>query len=449
MTTDYLRGIKKALTGGEDTPLVLVCNFEAEAFWAKGHLGLPNVPFSGSTRLVQRMEELGVLLAGPGDFLVLSEDLDPGFRRYAEDLGFALPTVLVPENVEPGRPTTEDVLDSPVLLAALRATSGALLPMGTTALEQRLSEVTGLPLAVPNADVFERVNSKVYGRRVAVAGGLRPVPGFECETVAEFLAVLDEVEPLVAQGERVVVKDAYGVSGKGLVVLDSTIKASGVRKLVTRRAARTGDDRLHVVVERWLPKKFDLNYQFTVGRDGGVAFDFVKQALTEDGVHKGHLVPAELQPHHHDELRHAAEVIGARLHADGFSGVAGVDAILGQDDVLYPLLEINARLNMSTYQGGVTERLLPDGSACLAKHYTLRLAARTPFDAVRAALGPLLDERDGERVVITCAGTVNANAADEAPFEGRLYAVLVAPDRARLADLDSAAHTALLTLETR
>jgi hypothetical protein len=275
------------------------------------------------------------------------------------------------------------------------------------------------------------------------------VPGFECETVAEFLAVLDQVEPLVEQGERVVVKDAYGVSGKGLVVLDAKVRVSGVRKLVTRRAARSGDDRLHVVVERWLPKVFDLNYQFTVGRDGGVVFDFVKQALTEDGVHKGHLVPAELQPHHHEELRHAAEVIGARLHADGFSGIAGVDAILGLDGLLYPLLEINARLNMSTYQGGVTERLLPDGYSCLARHYPLRLAARTPFDAVRAALGPLLDDHDGERVVITCAGTVNANATDTAPFEGRLYAILVAPDRARLARLDAAAETALTTLESR
>ncbi|PRY38126.1 ATP-grasp domain-containing protein [Umezawaea tangerina] len=449
MTTDYLRGIKKALTGDGSTPLVLVCNFEAEAFWAERYLGLPSVPFSASTRLVRRMEELGVLLGGPDDYLVVSEDVDPGFRRYAEDLGFALPTVLVPENVDPARSTTENALASPELLARLGGIDGVLLPMGTTVPEQKLAEETGLPLAVPGAEVFERVNSKIYGRRVAAAGGLRPVPGFECETTAEFLAVLDELEPLVAQGERVVVKDAYGVSGKGLVVLDAAVKVAGVRKLVTRRAARTGDDRLHVVVERWLPKRFDLNYQFTVGRDGAVAFDFVKQALTEDGVHKGHLVPAELPPHHHEELRRAADVIGARLHADGFSGVAGVDAILGADGVLYPLLEINARLNMSTYQGGVTERLLPPGHTALARHYTLRLDGRLPFDHVRATLGALLDERDGERVVVTCAGTVNANAADDAPFEGRLYAVLVAPDRSRLAALDAATQTALTTLESR
>jgi hypothetical protein len=444
MTTDYLRGIKNALTGSPDTPLVLVCNFEAEAQWAKHYTGLPGVPFSASTRLVQRMEELGCLLGGPDDFLVLSEDLDLGFRTYLDDIGFEVPTVLVPENVDPNRSTTENVLDSPALLAQLARTGGVLLPMGTSALEQKLAEECGLPLAVPGADVFERVNSKIYSRRLTAAAGLREVPGHTCETVDEFLAVLDEIGD-----ETVVVKDAYGVSGKGLVLVDNPAKASGLRKLVTRRAARSGDDRMHVVVERWLPKRFDLNYQFTVARDGLVTFDFVKQALTEDGVHKGHLVPADLTPGHHEELRHAAEVVGARLYADGFSGVAGVDAILGADDVLHPVLEINARLNMSTYQGGVTERCLPPGYSCLAKHYTLRLAARCSFDAVRDALGPLLAGRGADRVIITCAGTLNANAADEAPFEGRLYAVLIAPDRDRLAELDAATQTALTTLEHR
>jgi hypothetical protein len=446
MTTDYLRGVKKALTGDERTPLVLVCNFEAEDFWAKDHVGLPTVRPSGSPRLVRRTEELGVLLGGPDDFLVLSKDLDPGFRCYAEEVGFALPTVLVPERVDPSRSTTENVLDSPVLLAALRSLSAALLPMGTTVLEQKLAEATGLPLAVPTADVFERVNSKVYGRRVAVAVGLRPVPGFECETVAEFLAVLDQVGPVVERGGRVVVKDAYG---KGSVVLDAEVVVSGIRKLVTRRAARSGDDRLAVVVERLLPEDLHLDYQFTVGRDGGVGLDFVKQVLTDDGVHQGHLGPVELRPRHREELRRAAEVIGARLHADGFSGVVGVDAILGQDGVLHPLVEINARLTLSTYQGGVTERLLPEGHSYLARHYPLRLAARTPFDAVRTALGPLLDDRDGERVVLTCAATVNADAGHSTPFEGRLHAILIAPDRARLAALDTATATALAALESR
>ncbi len=438
--TEYLRAIKSALTGSPDTPLVLVCNFEAEAQWARRHVGLPGVGFSASTDMVDRMEELGVLLAGRDDTLVLSHDLDPGFREYIADLGFEPPAVVVPSNIEPGRSTTDNALASPDTVDLLARTGGMLLPMGTSEGEQKLAAEAGLSLAVPTAEVFERVNSKIYSRRLVEASGLRAVPGHCCETADEFLAVLQQYQG----GSTLVVKDAYGVSGKGLVVLDTRAKVDGLAKLVRRRADRSGERRLHVVVEHWLSKQFDLNYQLTVARDGTITFDFVKQALTEGGVHKGHLMPVDLPRHQQEELWEAVDVVGARLFADGFHGVAGVDAILGADGLLYPVLEINARLNMSTYQGGVTERLVPSGHACLARYYPLRLAAPITFADVRRALGPLLTSG---QVIVTCFGTVNANAAAEPPFDGRLYIMLVAPDRTGLAELDSAVTAALTILE--
>ncbi|MEV6235579.1 ATP-grasp domain-containing protein [Lentzea sp. NPDC051838] len=416
MTSDYLRAIKAALTGSPATPLALVCNFEAEARWATNHVGLPAAALSASTDVVRRMEQLGALLAGPDDVLIASHDLDPGFRRYAEELGFSLPEVLVPSRT--GGSTTENAIGSPELLKALHGRQ--LLPMGTTVDEEKLADAAGIPLAVPSADVFERVNGKIYGRRLVEDTGLRPVPGHTVESVAEFDSTLHGVSGTV------VVKDSYGVSGKGLVVLDSPAKVQGLRKLVHRRASRTGDDRLHVVVEHWLPKRCDLNYQFTLARDGSVTFDFVKQALTEHGVHKGHIMPAELTETQHEELRHAADVVGARLHRDGFHGVAGVDAIVGVDEVLYPVLEINARLNMSTYQGGVVERLVPPGHTCLARHYPI---GDSGFADVRRVL-----PRD---VVVTCFGTAAA---------GRLYTMSFAPDRASLEALDAATTTALESL---
>ncbi|WP_394619062.1 ATP-grasp domain-containing protein [Lentzea sp. JNUCC 0626] len=416
MTSDYLRAIKSALTGSATTPLALVCNFEAEARWATNYVGLPAAAVSASTDVVRRMEQLGALLAGPDDVLIASHDLDPGFRRYAEELGFALPQVLVPERT--GGSTTENAIASPELLKALHGRQ--LLPMGTTVDEEKLADAAGIELAVPVADVFERVNGKIYSRRLVDGTGLRPVPGHTVETVAELDAILADVT------EPVVVKDSYGVSGKGLVVLDSPIKVKGLLKLVHRRAARTGDDRLHVVVEHWLPKRCDLNYQFTVARDGSVTFDFVKQALTEQGVHKGHIMPAELSDAQHEELRHAARVVGTQLHRDGFHGVAGVDAIVGADEVLHPVLEINARLNMSTYQGGVVERLVPPGHTCLARHYPI---GDSGFADVRRVLPP--------GVVVTCFGTAAA---------GRLYTMSFARDRAALEALDAATTTALETL---
>lgn len=446
MDTRYLKSLKAALTGAPASRLVMICNFEAEAEWAAGHVGLPVPQMSASTPLVRSMEELGVLLAGTDDVLVLKRQLDDGYRTYLSDLGLPVPTVLVPEHASTDRPTAADVLDSPVLrrqLAALAAEGARLLPMGTSRLEQELAEACGLPLAVPDAATFERVNGKIYGRRLTEAVGLRAVPGDCCETVAEFADVLRARSPELGAGERIVVKDAYGVSGKGLIVLDEPARAERLLRMVQRRAERTGDPRLEVVVENWIPKRCDLNYQVIIAADGTTGLDFVKQAITENGVHKGHLMPAELTARQYAQVEHAAHAVGRRLYADGFHGVAGVDAVVGRDETIYPVLEINARLNMSTYQGSVTELLQPPGHLALAKHYPLRLTTPRTFDELRDGLGKVLEPRLGEQFVVTCFGTVNVNSHTPPPFEGRLYAVLVAPDKARLTALDMAAQAAL------
>lgn len=449
MDTRYLRSLKTALLGAPDAPLVVLCNFEAEAHWARNYIGLPAPPFSSSAALVQRMEELGVLLAGQDDLLILKQPLDPGYRGYLEKLGFGVPAVAVPDQVRPGRPTTEDVLDSRGLLARLaeRGRGGArLLPMGTSVLEQKLADVCGLPLAVPDAATFEHVNSKIFSRRLVEAGGLRAVPGYSCETCDELAAVLERCRPGLDEGVPIVIKEAYGVSGKGLIVIDGPVKADRLLRMIERRAQRTGDRRLHVVAEEWLPKLCDLNYQVTVTPDGGTRLDFVKEALTENGAHKGHLMPANLSQAHQAEIEHAAQTVGRGLHRAGFFGVAGIDAIIGTDGTLYPVLEINARLNMSTYQGSVTERYLPAGHVALARHYPLSLNAPVSFADLTAALGPLLDPAEPGYLIITCFGTVNANSGEDRPFGGRLYALLVAPDRQRLSALEAAAAAALATL---
>lgn len=445
--TRFLSSLKRGLLGSPACRLVLVCNFEAEHRWARNHVGLPAPGFSAATEVVTRMEELGLLLAGPADLLILKHPPDPDYLAYLDRAGLPVPEVAVPENVSPGRSTTEDTLDSPLLLdrlAALGAAGARLLPMAVTDLEQKLADTCGLPLAAPDAATFERVNSKIYGRELVAAAGLRTVPGDTCRTVDELTEVLGRRRGALETGTGIVVKDAFGVSGKGLVVLDSPARADRLARMVRRRAERTADDRLDVVVEEWVPKRCDLNYQVTVARDGRVVFDFVKQALTEGGVHHGHLMPAPLDSRQLAEIEHAAHVVGGRLRDDGYFGVAGLDAVLGADGTVYPVLEINARLNMSTYQGGLTERCLPAGHVAMARHYPLTLDSAVPFAALDRVLGALLDPDRTERMIVTCFGTVNADAAAP-PFRGRLYALLTAGDRGRLAALDTAAGAALAT----
>lgn len=442
---DFMSGVRRACTGDPAAPLVLLGNIEVERDWARGEPGVPAVGDNAPSAVVARMDEFALLLGGAADHVVLKSAPDPGYLDYLRGLGLDLPHVQVTDRCRPGVPVTEEALDSPGLLARLRALGGPvrLLPHGMSAAEEELCRRTGLAAALPPAAVAKRVNSKIYSRRVTAELGVPLAEGWECESVAEFEAVAEKAAARIADGAVVGVKDAYGVSGKGIVVADRARRLEQLVRMVRRRAERTGDDRLAVVVEVWADKAADLNYHLTVARDGSVRFDFVKEALTAGGVHKGHRFPARLTPGQHAAVEETARLLGGRLAADGYHGPVGVDALVRTDGSLLPVLEINARNNMSTYQTRLQEQCVPADAVAVARQYDVRLPGPVPFDRLAAALGPLLFDRAAGRGALpdnhATTGAAFAGPAEPpaAPADGRFYFLLVAPGQAEADALDA------------
>ncbi|HEX4704918.1 MAG TPA: hypothetical protein VH352_22505 [Pseudonocardiaceae bacterium] len=437
--SDFMTGLAAAV-GVPGVPLVLVGNFEVEQQWARGECGLPRVSADAGTAVVNHMDQFALLLAGPGDHVVLKAAPDREYLAYLAGLGIEVPTMHIVRDGEPTSTVTEDALgDVGVLrsLAALGPKGAVLLPHGVSEVEEQLAAATGLALAAPSAAVCRSVNSKVYSRRLADELGIRQADGWACATLAELDAAVAAATELLDAGAKVVVKEALGVSGKGIAVVDSARRLARLRRMIHQRAERMGTDRIGFVIERWVTKRADLNYQCTVGRDGSVRFDFVKEAITRGGVHKGHRMPAALTVEQTDVLRRTADLLGARLAADGYHGVVGIDALLMPDGSVYPMIEINARNNMSTYQVRLQERFVPPDGVALAKHYPLRLHRPMPFYQVRELLAGLLVARPGGNgLLINNFATVNAAAATGSPFDGRLYGLVVAESTARLAALD-------------
>lgn len=420
---NFVERLKQDLTGDPSARFVFVNNFEVERSWALGEPKLPGagVSFAGTT--VNRMEEMGVLLAGEGDVVVLKDDLDPEFAAYLATLGAAAGQTVAAENHRPERMVTEDALDSPRLLETLRALADGrtyLMPLGVSAAEEELAKATGLPLAGPSAATCKAVNGKVFSRDLVDRTGLRAVPGRTARTVGELRDALTEQ---LALGGGVVVKESLGVSGRGMVRVSDERGAGRLLRLVERRGA---DAPANLVVESWIEHAQDLNYQFVVSRSGGVRFETVKAAVLRDGVHQGHRFPVELSPAVTEQLHEATRRIGEALYAEGYFGLVGVDAMLGRDDTFYPCLEINARFNMSTYQSRIAERLIPDGAHAIAATFGLRLSRRHTFGEVVRALGDLLlDGAGSSGVLINNFATLNAAAA-EGTFHGRLYGICLA-----------------------
>ncbi|MEU4805228.1 ATP-grasp domain-containing protein [Actinosynnema sp. NPDC023587] len=437
---DFTRELKTALLGAAGGPLAFLGNFEVEERWALGEHTLPRLSAAGGAAVVNHMDEFALLLASGDDHVVLKAAPDPDFLDHLRGLGIDLPTVHVVADSDPGRTVTADALADPALLARLRelaARGVRLAAHGVSDVEEALAAASGMPLAAPDAATCKAVNSKVYSRRAADELGLRQPAGWACESVAELRAAFDGARALVAAGRKVVVKEAFGVSGKGIAVLESDRRADRLLGLIAKAVEKSGQPRVAFVVEEWVAKRADLNYQFTVARDGGVRFDFVKELHTEGGVHKGHRMPARLSPGQVAELTGTAHRLGGKLAADGYFGVVGVDAMVDPDEGLYPVLEINARNNMSTYQARVQDRFVGPDRIALARHYPVRLTRKLPFAEVRALLdGLLLDRPGGTGLLVNNFATVNAGHRAATPFDGRLYGLLVGPSDERIAAVD-------------
>lgn len=438
--TDRLR---YALSGAADTPLVLIGNFEVEQYWAVGERGLPRMSSTASTVIVNRMDEFTLLLGGHRDHVVLKAAPDPDYVSYLTDLGFRLPQILSPARQDPRHTVTADAMADAALLARLGelGDAGALLwPHGVSTAEEELASVTGLPLAGAGAAVCKTVNSKIYSRLLADHLGLRQPDGRVCRDGTELAEACEWARGRLRSGARVVAKDAFGVSGKGLLVIHEESALQRLQRMVGRHA----EGGLSLLFEEWVDKRMDLNYQMTVDHSGTIRFDFVKEALTEAGAHRGHRIPARITDAQLAELQAAALAVGKLLAADGYVGVVGVDAMVDPVGSVYPVTEINARNNMSTYQEHIREMFVGERRCALATHYPLHLDRSLPFDELDRGLGGLLLRSGGSTgLLVNNFATVNAAAATSGGFEGRLYAVVVADDEQGVESLDDAVRTRL------
>jgi Pre ATP-grasp domain/ATP-grasp domain len=407
-------------------------NFEAERFWSSpSDVRLPQISQPEQVAIANRLEEMSLFIAESPDYVILREPSDPDYLEYlATDLGLRVPTILTPGSLEKETPISELVLSSSEFCARLSTLNGTngkvwLLPFAKTRLEEQIAETTGIAVLQPSASVCEKINSKIYSRRMSKHLGLKTIDGWECESLQDIENAFEDARENLSRGEKYVLKESMGVSGKGLFLVDGAAKVQHIRKLLKRKDK--AGNRFSFVVEKWVDKLKDINYLIFISGSGEVRLLSIKEIATDGGVHMGHRFPADLSDHQLQTFEEAAQLIGQNLFRDGFVGIAGIDSIIDAEGEVYPLLEINARFNMSTFQVGI-ERLAAPNFKAIAKYYPLSLTKRLDFLKLKNHIDSHLLKLggDGYGVIIQNFATVNVNYTDDGqPFPGRLYVLII------------------------
>ncbi len=417
--------------------IIWICNIGAERYWNRVN---PGVIDRNEDIIVNRIEEMNLLLCRKQDFLILRQMPDQSCLQYLQELGFSVPTILVPNNADLVTPISELVLQDEALLARLshlaQGDETYFLPYAITRLEEEIASKTGLTLAGSPANINATVNDKIYNRQIAEELGFPVCKGKVCNSVGEITQVFQELTGQPPYFQQVIIKEPFGASGKGLYIVADPERLKMLLLRLARFARNQENSRW--LVEGWYPKKADLNYQLYVSPEGKADVFSVKEQLLRDSVYIGSRMPAELDPVIIDRVNECGIEIGKYLHRIGYSGVAGVDAIVTSDGTLIPIIEINGRFTLSTYISFIQTVL---GKAkILSRYFRLMTDFRMDYQTILAMLkkeGLLYDSGTAEGVLVYVSGTLSAApVSDGGIYSGRLFGLIIAADWERVNDLN-------------
>ena len=225
---------------------------------------------------------------------------------------------------------------------------------------------------------------------------------------ARYANSLSEVENLLLQWGRAVIKAPYSSSGRGVQILrNSQLNVNIINRTRSIIAAQGG-----VMVEPYYDKICDFAYEFKIV-DGVISFAGYSSFLTnENGQYEGHVLP--FNPNNFSKeaanlwnigvVNAALEELLPILQNSGiaalYEGYFGVDALIFRDSDgsvrLQPCLEINLRNNMGIVALHL-EKHIADYSICEFKIISNTSVSLTIFDKDFTVKYPLVME--GSKIV--------------------------------------------------
>lgn len=208
----------------------------------------------------------------------------------------------------------------------------------------------GLKYEMPPWDIVKEVNSKAFSFQQT-----EPLPQ------ADLIYTWEDLKRWIASFEGPkVVKNCFGLSGQGHLLLpapEEKIKQFVQKEFNANRP---------VIVEPWVPRKLDFSTQWMLEKDG--TFTYVGSTVFQSdhrGQYTGSLIGEEAKIFGPflsklEEQKEVGQTTLKKMASLGFFGNVGFDCMIWGDDILQPVVEINARKTMGWVALQIRKRLFPN-----------------------------------------------------------------------------------------
>lgn len=332
-------------------------SFDAERHWRPQDLAsLPQLADPGADRLVARMDEALFIAAGSGDLLITRRQVSTAQRHALEDAGFGCAHRHAGDGDEAAN-VEQRILDNTDLMLSV-AEFGTLRPYAVLPTTVGLAESAGHTESVPPLDSVVRVNGKAWSSHLGVRHQL-PGAGRVVRSAAELETAvrLDAEEGSVV----VLVKDTYGVAGRGTLEVTSQRRLS---RLVKHLLSQEEEGRrVEFVVQPRYDREADFSSHLHIDPEGSWQLLGVQSLVNAGYRHEvsgpasRSLTSALRSPTHAEVMN----TVARELVREGYFGPVCVDSMTLRDGSWVPVLEVNARTSMGSLNLGLDERAREHG----------------------------------------------------------------------------------------
>ena len=420
----------KSLTNKEDnTRIVWLCNIGAEKYWNKLNMGISD---KQEDIVVSHIEEMNLLLCRSQDVIVLRESPDEEFLRTLIKLGFQIPRILIPNCSDDAKSISELILNDENIINILKDISNKcketyFVPYAVTGFEEKIADLCNLKLIGAPSNINAKINNKIFNKSIAKQLKFNVCTGKTCESIDEIREEYYNLTEKNNNFNKVIIKEPCGASGKGLYIIDDKNKLEGILRLISRLARNIENPQW--IVEGWYNKKTDVNYQIYISEDGNVNVFSIKEQILKDTIYIGSRIPCNISYEKIEEYKKCGTDIGKYLFNLGFTGVAGVDSFITEDDII-PIIEINGRFTLSTYLSFLEEKFREN---IITTRY-FKVTTNNQYDYTK--LNELLykndllyDDNKKEGVIIYTSKTLPVHFIEKQNhYLGRIFALILGKD---------------------
>ena len=415
--------MKKRLIAGD---------FNSEKFWRKKRLSkLPDIPNYSNDGIVLSMDEMLFPFCSKGDILATRFNFDKPFGEYLSYIGFDFTSIQMDFQTTPeqnNQSIYEIIGKDELKRDYLKRIVGDDFSCDTYAIVpgyDNFIKKLGIDYKGSEINVVRKVNSKVFSSKLSQKLDF----SFGGKVVNSHEQLIECGRKLLSVG-AFIIKDPFGVSGKGNVLVKS-------KKILNLVANYLYKQELQgfisvFILEPLLQKDLDFSCQIIIGDHGQIKLLGVQTMINHQFAYNGSCKASKEFVEFLKKKGYFSKMnlVAHALYCEGYTGEVCVDSMLLKSQIIIPVIEINARKSMGFINSKIDNYLCGFNKLSRLSFLNLGFSGSIKFEDILALMenqGLLFASNHKEGILPLSSNTLfinrklDSNYSAEKIYHGRLY----------------------------